>query len=266
MSRPYAIWPLRFSPNPAAMIEFFATLGLDKALSHADGTYASFAGRSGGLGVHSAAQTASGAVTRHTALNLTTADITAATAELAAAGLQVRVWDETYGKQGVVITPEGLVIGLNEDTQDDLYGGYQVHEPTIAAPMDVVAVRRTDDLPREAAFFGSFGFTTDSLEDPRRVRLHATERSGGVVYLDQGEVRPQPAIRSADDQFGPPYQVQLGFETSEPLDVLAARLGDAGYQAARVREQAGEHVSVTDPDGGKIQIHPSAQEHQAYGK
>ncbi len=38
------------------------------------------------------------------------ADITAATAGLAVAGLQVRVWDETYGKQGVVTTPEGLTI------------------------------------------------------------------------------------------------------------------------------------------------------------
>jgi hypothetical protein len=257
MSHPYAIWPLRFSPNPVAMIEFFAALGLDKALSHADGTYASFAGRSGSLGVHSAAQTASGAVPGHTALNLTTADITAAAAELATTGLQVRVWDETYGKQGVVTTPEGLVIGLNEDTQDDLYGGYQVHGPTMAAPTDVVAVRRTVDLPRAAAFFASFGFTTDSLEDPRRVRLHANERSG-VICLHQGEVRLQPAIRSADDQFGPPYQVQLGFETSEPLDALAARLRGAGYQAATVQDQAGEHVSVPDPDGGEMQIHPTS--------
>ena len=152
----------------------------------------------------------------HTALNLTTADITAATAELAATGLQVQVWHEMYGKQGIVITPEGLVIGHNEDTQDDLYGGYQVHEPTIGAATNVVAVRRTGDLPRKAAFFASFGFTTDSTRRSQRVRLHANERSG-VIYLHQGEVRLQPAIRSADDQFGPPYQVQIGFETSEPF-------------------------------------------------
>ena len=76
--------------------------------------------------------TASGAVPMHTALNFTSADITAAAKEFAAAGFQVQVWDETYGKQGVVTSPTGLVIGLNEDTQDDLYGGYQVHEPAVA--------------------------------------------------------------------------------------------------------------------------------------
>jgi hypothetical protein len=253
MTRPYTIWPLRFSPKPAAMIEFFGVLGLRKALSHADGTYASFNGRSGRLGVHSAAQTASGAVPTHTALNFTSADITAAAKELAAAGLQVQVWDETYGKQGVVTTPTGLVIGLNEDTQDDLYGGYQVHEPTVAAPTDVVAVCLTDDIARDAAFFASFGFTADSLNDPSGVRLHADEPSG-VIRLHRGEVAPAPTIQSADDQFGTPYVVQLGFETSEALDALVARLRDAGYQTATVADQAMAHLSVTDPDGEEVRI------------
>jgi predicted lactoylglutathione lyase len=253
MTRPYTIWPLRFSPKPAAMIEFFGVLGLRKALSHADGTYASFDGRSGRLGVHSAAQTASGAVPTHTALNFTSADITAAAKELAAAGLQVQVWDETYGKQGVVTTPTGLVIGLNEDTQDDLYGGYQMHEPTVAAPTDVVAVCLTDHIARDAAFFASFGFTADSFDDPSAVRLHADEPSG-VIRLHRGEDAPAPTIQFADDQFGTPYVVQLGFETSEALDALAARLRDAGYQTATVADQAMAHLSVTDPDGEEIRI------------
>jgi hypothetical protein len=120
------------------MIEFFDVLGLHKALSHADGTHTGFDGRSGKLAVHSAARTASGPVPTHTALNFTTTDVTAAAQELIAAGLPVQVWDETYGKQGVVATPGGLAIGLNEDTQDDLYGGYQAHQQIVSAPIDVV--------------------------------------------------------------------------------------------------------------------------------
>ena len=47
MTLSYAIWPLRFSPDPAAMIDFYSRLGLHKALSHDDGTFATFDGRSG---------------------------------------------------------------------------------------------------------------------------------------------------------------------------------------------------------------------------
>ena len=54
MTSRFTIWPLRFSPNPAAMIEFFTVLGLRNAISHAELTYATFDGHSGKLGVHGA--------------------------------------------------------------------------------------------------------------------------------------------------------------------------------------------------------------------
>ena len=56
---------MRFSPDPAAMIDFYSRLGLHKALSHDDGTFATFDGRSGTLGVHDARTTTSGAVPGH---------------------------------------------------------------------------------------------------------------------------------------------------------------------------------------------------------
>ena len=132
MTRSYVIWPLRFSPRPAAMIDFYSRLGLHKALSHDNGTYASFDGRGGALGVHDAAATA-GAIEGHTGLNLATADIVAAADELTALGLEVRLSDETYGKQAAIIGRDGRAIGLNESSQDDLYGGYHVH-PAPACP------------------------------------------------------------------------------------------------------------------------------------
>ena len=107
MTHSYAIWPLRFSPDPAAVIDFYSRLGLHKALSHDDGTFATFEGRSGTLGVHDARTTTSGAVPGHIALNLATADVEAAATELTGHGYEVRVWDETYGKQGVVVAGDG---------------------------------------------------------------------------------------------------------------------------------------------------------------
>ncbi len=258
MTHRYTIWPLRFSPNPAAMIEFFTVLGLHNTLSHAERTFATFDGRSGKLGIHTAAGTASGAVPGHTSLNFTTADITAAGHELVASGLEVHIWDETYGKQGVIIAPQGAVIGLNEDTQDDLYGGYQVHERTAATPLDVVAICHTDDIAREVAYFASFGFTADSVNDSPLEPLHADGNSGILALRQRDLASPSTIPSSAGDQFGPPYPVQLAFKTNEPLDALAERLRESGYEAATGEDQAGRHVSVTDPDGEEIQIGPSA--------
>jgi hypothetical protein len=231
---------------------------LHNTLSHAERTFATFDGRSGKLGVHSAAGTASGAVPDHTSLNFTTTDITSAAQELAAMGLEVHSWDETYGKQGVIVTPQGTVIGLNEDTQDDLYGGYRVHERPATTSLDVVAVCHTDDIAREAAYFAYFGFTADSVNDSPLVHLHADGNSG-ILALRQGRPAPsQPRRPPAGDQFGPPYTVQLAFKANEPLDALAKRLRDSGYETAKSEDRAGTHVSVTDPDGEEIQIGQTA--------
>ncbi|HEY5783502.1 MAG TPA: VOC family protein [Microlunatus sp.] len=100
MTRTYTIWPLRFTSDPAAMIDFYARLGLHQALSHEDDTFATFAGRSGTLGVHDARTTTPGAVPGYAALNLVTTDLEAAATELSGLGYRVRVWDETYGKKG----------------------------------------------------------------------------------------------------------------------------------------------------------------------
>ena len=64
MILPYVIWPLRFSPNAPAMIDFYTRLGLHKSFSHDNGTFATFLGRSGTLGVHDALNTESGVVPR----------------------------------------------------------------------------------------------------------------------------------------------------------------------------------------------------------
>ena len=258
MTHRYTIWPLRFSPNPAAMIEFFTVLGLHNTLSHPERTFATFDGRSGKLGIHTAAGTASGAVPGHTSLNFTTADITAAGHELVASGLEVHIWDETYGKQGVIIAPQGAVIGLNEDTEDDLYGGYQVHERTAATPLDVVAICHTDDIAREVAYFASFGFTADSVNDSPLEPLHADGNSGILALRHRHSPLRQPSRRPPETSSARPYPCSSHSRPTNRSMRSQNGSGNPGDQAATGEDQAGRHVSVTDPDGEEIQIGPSA--------
>ena len=253
MIRPYVIWPLRFSPNAPAVIDFYTRLGLHKSLSHDDGTFATFRGRSGTLGVHDAHKTESGVVSQHTALNFATDDVEKAADELAAMGHTVKVWDETYGKQGVVASRDGRVIGLNEDNQEDLYGGYRTHTADGMPTLDVVAVCVSSEMKAEAAWFASFGFVAPSYDDPWWIGLRAGERSG-VIGVHAGEVDSSDVRAAADDLFGPVYEVRLGFETHEPLDVLGARLRAGGIETTLVTDDA-PHLELIDPDGKRIEIH-----------
>ena len=253
MTHSYAIWPLRFSPDPAALIDFYTRLGLHKGFSHDDGTFATFDGRSGTLGVHDANATASGSVPGHTGLNLATADLLGAAEQLTGLGYQVRVWDETYGKQGVVVARDGRVIGLNEDHQDDLYGGYRVHDAASVPQLDVVAVCVTPDPRAEAAYFAPFGFTAPSYDDPWWIGLRAGDRSGVLgIHAGEPELRD---TRPGDDPFGPPYEVRIGFETSEPLDRLGDRLRATGFAPTMITDGPDPKIVLTDPDGEEVQIH-----------
>lgn len=253
MIRPYVVWPLRFSPNAPAMIDFYTRLGLHKSVSHDNGTFATFRGRSGTLGVHDAHHTESGVVPQHTALNFATDDVEKAAEELTAMGHVVKFWDETYGKQGVVASRDGRVIGLNEDSQEDLYGGYRAHAADRVPTLDVVAVSVSPEMRAEAAWFASFGFVAPSYDDPWWIGLRAGDRSG-VIGIHAGEVDSERVRAAADDLFGPAYEVRLGFETHEPLDVLEARLRESGFETTLVTDDA-PHLELTDPDGEQIEIH-----------
>lgn len=252
MADSFTLWPLRFSPRPAAMIDFFTSLGLRQTLGDADQTYATFDGATGSLGVHGAANTETGTVPLRTTLNFATADLDAAASELRAAGSEVRVWDETHGKQGAVLTSTGSVIGLNHSTQEDLYGGYAVPQQDVASSLDVVVIGNTDDVARDVTFFAAFGYRVASTDATGAVRLRA-DGDVGILVLQPGQPSSSDSIHG--DQFGPPYAVSLGFETSEPLDALAARLTGAGHPAQVLEGDSGSYVSLVDPDGEVLLIH-----------
>lgn len=256
MTPAYVIWPLRFTPDPVAMIDFYRRLGLHQWLSHDTGTFATFVGRSGTLGVHDARTTTAGMVPGHAALNLATQDLESAATELRSIGHEVRIWDETYGLQGAVAARDGRTIGLNQERQEDLYGGYREHETGAAPLLDVVAVCPTPQVRAEAAWFASFGFVAPSYDDPWWIGLRAGARSG-VLGIHAGEIETRHA-RPADDLLGPAYEVRIGFETVEPLTVLDERLRGAGLEPTMITDGAGPRIVLTDPDGDEVQIHPAS--------
>lgn len=150
---------------------------------------------------------------------------------------------------------DGRVIGLNGDSQSDLYGGYHTHPAQAALILDVVAVCVTPEMRAEAAWFSTFGFTAPSYDDPYWIGLRAGDRSG-VVGIHAGEVATNDP-RPEGDLFGPPYQVRIGFETSESIAVLAERLHDAGLDPTMIIDEPDPRLVLTDPDGEEVQIHPA---------
>ncbi len=256
MTQSYTVFPMRSSGNPAAMTAFLELLGLHKATGGDLGTNAVFEGASGSVAVRDLTDTGSDRTPGETTLHLAVADIEAAMAELSGAGLEGLVAGETSERRGVVRMPDGTVIGLSECRRGPS-GGFRVHEQVVAASLDIVAVCTSIDFHIDAAFFAFFGFEPfGSLDDPWWCALRAGRRQGGVIGLHApGDRRPRPGGSAATDR---PALVRLGFETSEPLDALAARLHAGGHDSAQVvADEAGSKVVLIDPDGQHLEIHPT---------
>jgi hypothetical protein len=265
MSQSYTVFPMRFSAEPRAMIALLEALGLQRVLDTADGTYAEFQGASGRVAVHGVGAATERRTPGDTALNLAVGDVDAAMAEMTGVGLATAASDEMDGRQGVVKALDGTVVGLRAEARQKL-DGYRVHEQTVAASLDVVAVWTSADFRADASFFGVFGFEPfGSLDDRWWCALRAGRRRGGVIGLHapgEDSVGTSTEHRSAesmdpDAETDRPALVRLGFETSEPLDALAARMQAAGYRASVAEDEAGTKVVLADPDGQHLEIHPT---------
>ncbi len=248
MTPRFSIWPLRFSADPAAMITFFASLGMHRTVSRPSKTYATFVGSSGRLGVHDVA-TASAVAAGRTTLNLLTADVPAAADAIRGRGLQVRVWAEPDGQQGAITAPSGLIIGLNEASDGGPGAAEEFLDQTVAASMGVVAICSVSDVDREAEFFAGFGF--EAIE-PADGYLPLTAGPGSGVIGLRASTGKSPSVPP-----GSPYLVDVGAETSEPFDALAGRLQADGYAATTVEDDSGLWVRVTDPDREPLEVRPT---------
>jgi catechol 2,3-dioxygenase-like lactoylglutathione lyase family enzyme len=243
----YSVLLTRSSADPAAMIAFLQTLGL-RSVQHDDSGGAEFAGRAGFVAVRAAGAAEPGT----TLLDLAVTEIAAAERELAGSGVRVETGDGAGGgRAGRVVLPAGLVVRLDQETSQERFGGLPVHEQRVAASLDVVAVRPSNDFASDAAAFAYFGFEpVGALDDPWWCPLRAG-RASGVIGLHSPGGEPLPAAPDA-------IAVRLGFETSEPLDALAGRLRVAGHDATVQTDERGAKVVLTDPDGQPLEIHPTS--------
>lgn len=253
---PFAVFPLRFTARPGEMIDFLCTLGMAPLITTEGNGFADLvAGGGGRVMIHGAASSATGAPAGETQLSTAVRSADAAAERLREEGLEVVVWDESYGRQGNITGPHGEAIGLNED-QSDPYG-YVEHDGGGADPrLTVVVVRPSaagGERERDVALFSALGFRPEGPGDESCTRLTST--GGGTIGLHQPEEGWRPArpgdVGGADLQVS---LVRLGFETTEDLAALAERLRAAGHPAELV---ASGSVHVTDPDGQHLEIHPA---------
>jgi catechol 2,3-dioxygenase-like lactoylglutathione lyase family enzyme len=238
------VTPYRFTDRPREMIAFFETLGLRAFLRQGD--FAVLAGRSGRVAIHPRATEAGDH--QRTALVLGVPDVPTAVTALAEAGLDAIWWDESWGRQASVSGPIGAV-SLDAEWEDPY--GYDVAEaPDAVDPgVDVVATVRTADIDAATAYFSAFGFSSGPDASPAWVPLRGSERSGVIGLFPTGDDDAAPVMADGD------ATTEIGIETAEPLDGLAARLRDAGHRVEMVDGSGPRHVVVTDPDGITLEVY-----------
>lgn len=253
---PFTLCPYRFSADPPAMLAFLETLGLRRLVSTEDDGWGVLAGRRGQVSVHAAPGGATGVGAGDTALVMVVDDPSAAVDALARAGHDAVVWDESYGRQGGVRDAAGHGIWLNEPLRDDY--GYRVHppEPGHVDRIDVVAVHRTPDVGAARTFFADLGFTGPTPQHEGWEPLNAPG-AGGTVGLHASDGPAPAGPVSPDDPVSPSALVGLSFATTEPLDDLARRLTATGYAVRDDRDATAPHLTVTDPDGCDVEVHPA---------
>lgn len=244
----FKVFPLRFSSNPPAMIEFLRILGMTDVVTTDGDVFAELMAGAGRVMVHRAETSDSNATSGTTDLCLQVPSVDDAAAGLERLGVEVRVWDESYGRQASVVGPMGESIAINEE-QTDLYG-YRGHAGDADRRLVVTAVRPSTDFAADAHFFAQLGFRPDAGGNQWWLGLGGP---GGVIGLHMpGD---QPATREAGSPIGRSATVRLGFQTTEDLGELAARLVESGYEARLVEETGIRSVKLTDPDGCLLEIH-----------
>jgi catechol 2,3-dioxygenase-like lactoylglutathione lyase family enzyme len=108
----------------------------------------------------------------------------------------------------------------------------------------ITPVRFTYDVAAMRRFLEVLGLRSTLTSDSGS--WVSLEGSGGGVGLHSVETAASPQQ---------PGNTGLSFSTDEDLDVLAARLAEAGFPATVVDEAFGRVLHVEDPDGLELQVH-----------
>ncbi len=235
----FRVSPYRFTNRPTDVRRFLEAVGLQPVITK--DSFAVLRGAAGLVTVHPLA-TADTTEAMTTSFCLESDDARAAALALAADGLPARWLDESYGRRAKIAGP-GLEVSVNEPMVDSYgYTEHRSHGFSGGFVVDVVAVFFTPHLDHWEAFFRQFGFTTIVIAPGWR-ELCANADSG-VIGLHASQTPPSP-----------PGRCGLSFKTSEPLDGFVARMRSLGYEVTEEPEAQAPHVTVTDPDGERIEIH-----------
>jgi len=120
-----------------------------------------------------------------------------------------------------------------------------------------VNVSLPSDLSSVQAGFEPFEITGPSYDDLHWIDLRAGDRSGVLGSTPASSRRAIHATpTTCSDR--PTWCVDIGFETSEPLDVLVERLRSAGLDPTMITDGPDPRVVLVDPDGEEVQIHPTS--------
>lgn len=121
------IRPLRFTKDVAAMRAFLETLGLRSRIESERGGWVDMLTGSGMVALHDAASSSTGGRPGQTTLSFEADAIDELEDRLEQTGfVDATVFDEAYGRVLSVTAPDGVVIWVDERS-DDLYG-YKVHD------------------------------------------------------------------------------------------------------------------------------------------
>lgn len=251
-SQKIVVRPVRFTDHVKAMQRFLELLGLRPRVESTAGGWVDMVCGAGMVALHDAASSESGAPSGQTTLSFEADDIDALAARLVEAAVpDVAVYDESYGRVLTCTDPLGDPLAVDERA-DDLYG-YVVHPMAPSSSLRVSPVRFTDPSGDYGRFLSALGLTVRGAADEWYATYAAAGGDHGLVGLhrtadDAGEIPGVVAGRTA---------VKLNFESPEPVDDLADRLRDEGYDAEVRHESFGSFVIVVDPDGQRVDIHPA---------
>lgn len=199
------IRPLRFTAGVEAMRAFLERLGLRSRIESERGGWVDMLAGRGMVALHDAASSSTGGRPGQTTLSFEADKIDELKDRLEQAGfVDATVFDEAYGRVLSVTAPDGVVIWVDERT-DDLYG-YKLHNPEADERWTVTPYLTGAEEPSWRRFLDGLGVdnsvrfgpadgefavrldltTTENLDDVQRRLTGAqiTRTEAGLEILD----------------------------------------------------------------------------------
>ncbi|MBV7362827.1 hypothetical protein KRX54_00020 [Actinomycetaceae bacterium TAE3-ERU4] len=237
------------------MIKFFETLGMVPAVTAGEG-YAILKAKSGYLAVHNTLSSNFG-LSGEAHLVLMVNRLEEFLKESESKCIDLQVWDEAWGRQAGIIDPSGGGIWINE-LEHDSYGYVFSESSQEPEDIEVVSVRYSRNFAEDRKFFETLGFVSAPGASSFWEQMSASVNSGWIglhqIYGDKAPVRVEPG----NPVGGSVPLVSLSFQTCIPGENFLKKLRSAGYPAFILRDEIGERVCTTTPDGIKLEVHVSS--------